>query len=158
MSGSFVLNINSSYRTTGTIDNFTIQFPWPITYSPHSIKVLQIIPPSAYGALTSNTLYVASNIVSGIDIGYVPINNVNIQNNVNFGPVIVVFDANNVYQNTQNDPFLICTSSMFGAKYTLPQPDRNLHFSLLNVDGTSPASTTDWNITISCKIASSCNF
>lgn len=145
-----LLNVNSLYRTTGTIDDYSIVFPWPTTYSPASIKVLQVIPPDGYTNLVSKVLYVTSNVISGMDLGYVPINNNTLQTTVydSGDSVIAVIKSDETYRNTDHDPFMTCTGTTFGTRYTLPQPNRTIKLKLKNIDGTSPGSTNNWNIVL----------
>jgi hypothetical protein len=139
------LNISSQYRSSGTIDDFVVTFPWPLAYSPESIKVLSVIVPTFYTNLRGNVAYVTSDIVAGIDNGYFPVNNPTIVDSV-----IAVVSPHQNYQNSFNDPCFITRGTKFGMKQPLPQPDRTLAFSLKNMDGTLVGAQDEWNITIIC--------
>lgn len=145
------IDINTKYKTTGTLDDFTIDFPWTFSFTPESIKVLRVNVPTGYSSLSgTNVLYVVSDIIGGIDNGYIVLNNTPIQ--ITKLNVIAIIDPLHNYIATSSDPFFVCGGTLFGKKYHLPQPNKSIRLSLLTSTGTYPGSLSDWNITILCKI------
>ena len=147
------LLVDSQYRTTGTITNFTMSFDLGLAFVPEVIRVIQIvltpqsIPPK-------NVIYLCSNIIGGYSNGYYDIG-FNLQNVIGgYCPIAVipVTSTNTVVYNAlSSQPFFTCLGTIFGKKTLTTQNPANLTFLLVNSDGTPANVTTDWICTIECK-------
>jgi hypothetical protein len=149
------LNINSISRTSGTPAQFSITIPWILAYNTNYIKVLQVIIPNNF-TVVPDVIYVASDMVGGIDNGYSSLIQP-ILGNVNLSIIAVVpYDSsrtNTIYDGILEHPYYRCEGTFFAGNNSnsLPQPPRVINFALVDKTGALITLNSDWNITIRCS-------
>jgi hypothetical protein len=144
-----ILLFNSNQRTSGDINNYTITFPWHYYYSASLIKVLSVnIPYDA--TLAGKIIYVTSDIVGGIDNGYVPVNNTKITDSIIAVVPVISSDPLISYKANYTDQYLTANGTYFGRKYLVQTPTRTLKFSLIDTAGNLIPLNSDWIIILQC--------
>lgn len=135
----------SRARSSGDVNNYTIEFDWPYLYSVSRIKVLRV---NVIPNRPSKAVYVTSDIIAGFDNGYI------IPNTTFNNPIIAVCPptntANNIYVALLDDPSFVSEGSIFGARRIIPDPKRMLSFAIFYDDGSPVMTTEDWVIVIKC--------
>ena len=115
---SIVYLIDSAYRSTGTVSNFTISFDDGISITPEIIKVLSVII-TPQSIPPRNVIYLCSDIIGGYSNGYYDVG-LNIQNIIGGYNVIAVIPVTavgpTVYNCNTSNPYFTCLGTIFSIK------------------------------------------